>query len=82
MSGIPIDNTSASAGFFLDVRCSWTSVPCIKSIASAGQLVAHSVTGQMVGDRRSSRATVLGGETVYTLRQPSLSSPADKFRTS
>ena len=53
MSGIPIDNASSSAGSFLDVRCSWTSVPCIKSIASAGQLVVHFVTGQMVGDRRS-----------------------------
>ena len=36
---------------------------------------------QMVGDRRSPRAIILEGETVYLSRQPSLYGPADWLRT-
>ena len=39
MSGIPINDLSLSDGFFLDVRCSWTLVPCIRSHESAGHMV-------------------------------------------
>ena len=76
-----MDDLSLSAGFFLVVRCSWSSVPCIRSHESAGHMVVYVVTDQMVGDRRSP-GTVLGVESIYLLRQPSLSSPADGFRTS
>ena len=41
-------------------RCSGSSVPCIRSPASAGHLVVHFVTGQMVGDRWFPGATILG----------------------
>ena len=47
-----------------------------------GRLVVYFVTGQMVGDRRSPGATILGVETIYLLSQPSLFSPADRFSTS
>ena len=40
--------------------CSGTLVPCISSHASAGLLVVHFVTDQMVGDRRFPGATILG----------------------
>ena len=45
-------------------------------------MVVCVVTGLMVGDRRFPGATILGVEVVYTLRQPSGVSPADKSRTS
>ena len=45
-------------------------------------MVVCVVTGLMVGDRRSPGATILGVEVVYTLRQPSGVSPADRSRTS
>ena len=60
----------------------WGSGPCIRSHASAGHLVVYFGTGQMVGDRRSPGATILGVETIYLLSQPSLFSPADMSRTS
>ena len=60
----------------------WDSVPCIKSHASARQLVIHFVTGQMVGDRRFSEAAMLGGEFFHFFRQPSFVCPADWSRTS
>ena len=44
----------------LDGRCSETLVSCIRSIKSAGHMVVCVVTGQMVGDRRSPGATILG----------------------
>ena len=75
MSRIPIDNLSSSAGFFLDVRCSWTSVPCIRSHESAGHLVVYFVTGPMVGDRRFPGAILSGSEFLYLFRQPSVSVP-------
>ena len=49
------------------LRCSRTLIPSIRSQKSA--------TDQMVGDRRSSRATVLEGEVAHFLRQPSLLGP-------
>ena len=72
----------ALSGIPLDVRCSVTLVPCIRSNKSAGHMVVCVVTGQMVGDRRSPGATILGVETIYLLSQPSLSCPADRSRTS
>ena len=42
---------------------------------SAGHMVVRVVTGQMVGDRRSPGATILGVETIYLLRQPSFLVP-------
>ena len=72
----------ALSGTPLDVRCSWTLVPCIRSHESAGHLVVCVVTGQMVGDRWFPGATILVREFVYLLRQPLLSCPADRFRTS
>ena len=47
--------------------CSGSSVPCIRSHASAGHLVVYFVTAQMVGNRRSPGATILGVESEYTL---------------
>ena len=44
--------------------------------ASAGHVVVHSVVGPMVDDRRLPRVTVLGGESVYFLRQPSPAGPS------
>ena len=55
--------------------CSGTVVPCIGSHKSAGLLVLCIVMDQMVGDRRSPGATVLGSEFVYLLRQSSLPGP-------
>ena len=63
-------------------RCSVTLVPCIRSIKSAGHMVVCFVTGQMVGDRGFPGATILGVGAFYLLRQPSLSCPADRSRTS
>ena len=56
-----MDDLSLSAGFFLDVRCSWTLVPCIRSQESAGHMVVCVVMDQMVGDRQSPGATILEG---------------------
>ena len=47
--------------------CSGSSVPCIRSHASAGHLVVYFVMAQMVGNRRSPGATILGGESEYPL---------------
>ena len=47
-----------------------------------GHLVVGVVMGQMVGDRRSPSATMLGGEFVFLLRQPSDPGHADRFHTS
>ena len=47
--------------FLCGPRCSGSSVPCIRSHASAGHLVVYFVTAQMVGDRRFPGATILGG---------------------
>ena len=60
----------------------WDSIPCIKSHASAGQLVIHFVTGQMVGDRRFSEAAMLGSEFFHFFREPSCVGPADWSRAS
>ena len=49
---------------------------------SAGLQVVGVVMDQMAGDRRPTGALILGVEVVYFLRQPSLPSPADRFRTS
>ena len=38
----------------------WSSVPCIRSLKSAGQFIVYFVTGLMVGDRRFPGATILG----------------------
>ena len=51
------------------------SIPCIRSRESAGPMVENVVTDQMVGDRRSPGATILGVEFEYLLRQPSLLGP-------
>ena len=72
----------ALSGIPLDVRCSVTLVPCIRSIKSAGHMVVCVATGQMVGDRGFPGATTLGVESIYLLSQPSLSCPADRSRTS
>ena len=53
-----------------------------RSHESAGLLVMCVVTGQMVGDRQSPEATILGGEIAYLFRQPSPAGPADWLRTS
>ena len=48
-----------------------------------GHVVQYNVMDQlMVGDRQSSGAIILGGESVYVLRLPSSPGPADWFRTS
>ena len=60
MSGIPPTICRFLPVFFLDVRCSWTLVPCIRSHES-GHMVVCVVTDHMVGDRRSPGATILGG---------------------
>ena len=44
--------------------------------------MVHFVTGLMVGDRRFSGATILGGDFVNLFRQPSLVGPADRSSTS
>ena len=44
-----MDDLSLSPGFFM-VRCSWTLVPFIRSLVSAGHMVVC-VTVQIVGDR-------------------------------
>ena len=54
------------ASFEISHGHSGTQFPCIRSHASAGHLVVHFVTGQMVGDRRSPGATILG-ERVFLL---------------
>ena len=54
----------------------WSSVPCIRSLKSAGQFIVNFVMGLMVGDRRFPGATILGVETIYLLSQPSRVSPA------
>ena len=48
---------------------------CVRSHESASVSVVYVATDQMVGDRRSPGATILGGEIVYLLRQPSPSGP-------
>ena len=52
----------------------------IRSHASAGHLVVYFVTGQMVGDRRSPGATILGVESIYLLSQPSLFQSRRQFQ--
>ena len=53
------------------------SISCIRSRDSAGPMVDNGVTDQMVGDRRSPGATILGVES------PTIAArPADRFRTS
>ena len=59
---MPTAEVAASSG---------TSVLCIRCHESAGHMVVCVVTGQMVGDRRSPGATILGVATIYLLRQPS-----------
>ena len=44
---------------------SGSSVPCIRSHASAGHLVVYFVTAQMVGDRRFPGASILGGGSLH-----------------
>ena len=63
-------------------RSSGTSVPCTRSPESAGQFVEYFVMDQMVGSRRSPGATILGGESVFLICQPSAACPADRFLTS
>ena len=50
----------------------WSSVPCIRSLKSAGQFIVNFVMGLMVGDRRIPGATVLGS-------RPSTSSANHRF---
>ena len=38
----------------------WSSVPCIRSLKSAGQFIVNFVMGLMVGDHRFPGATILG----------------------
>ena len=73
MSGIPIPSCS----MFWDFGSLHQ-----KHRASAGHLVVYFVTAQMVGNRRSPGATILGGENVYLCCQPSLYDPADRLCTS
>ena len=49
---------------------------------SAGHMVVCFVTGQMVGDRRSPGATILGASFFCFSRQPSRVGPADRLRAS
>ena len=56
------------------LRCSGTLVLCIKGHASAGHMVVYIAMDQMVGNRQSPGAKILGSETVYLIRQPSLCS--------
>ena len=49
-----------------------TMVLCIKGHASAGHRVVCIAMDQMVGNRRSPGATILGSENVYLCCQPSL----------
>ena len=60
----------------------WDLVPCIRSHASAGQLVVYFVAGEMVGDRQFPGATALGSEFFYFFRQPSRVGRADGLRIS
>ena len=60
----------------------WSSVPCIRSLKSAGQFFVNFVMGLMVGDPRFPGATILGVKVVDFLRQPSHFSPAERFRAS
>ena len=60
----------------------WSSVPCIRSLKSAGQFIVNFVMGLIVGDRRFPGATILEVETIYLISQPSLFSPASMSRTS
>ena len=53
-----------------------------KAAWSAGHLVVYIAMDQMVGDRQSPGARILGGEAVYLFCQPSLYSPANSLRTS
>ena len=59
----------------------WSSVPCIRSLKSAGLFIVNFVMGLMVGDRRFPGATILGREVLYFFRQPSRVSPSDWSRT-
>ena len=59
----------------MTLRSVVASVPFIRSRESAGPMVEYVVTDQMVGDRRSPGATILGVEFEYLLRQPSLLGP-------
>ena len=70
----------SSAGILIDVLGLW--FPASEASRVGGPLVVRIVPGQMVRDRRSPWATILGGEFVYLLRQPSHQGPADRFRTS
>ena len=56
-------------------RCSGSSVPCIRSHASAGHLVVYFVTAQMVGDRRFPGATILGASCSTTSANHPMSVP-------
>ena len=64
------------------LQCSGTLVLCIKGLASVGHRVVCIAMYQMVGNRRSPGATILGGENVYLCCQPSLYDPADRLCTS
>ena len=59
-----------------------TLVLCIKGHGSAGHRVVCIAMDQMVGNRQSPGATILGGENVYLCCQPSLYDPADRLCTS
>ena len=54
---------------------------CIRSCESAGLLVVCIVMVQMVGDRPSPGASILGVVVMYIFCHPSLSGLADRFRT-
>ena len=79
MSGIPCRFLPV---FFLDVRCSWTLVPCIRSHESAGHMVVFVVTGLLIGDRRSPRGDSTGGCDRLPPPPFIVSRHADRSRTS
>ena len=60
---------------FLTGLCSGSSVPFIRSHASAGHRVVCVVTGQMVGDRRFPGATILGASCSTTSANHPVSVP-------
>ena len=64
------------------LQSSGTLVLCIKGHASAGHRVVCIAMDSLVGNRRSSGATILGGENVHLCCQPSLYDPADRSCTS
>ena len=77
-----MQQTVLCGGFPKRLHCSGTLVLCFTGHASAGHRVVCIAMDQMVGNRRSPGATILGSENVYLCCQPSLYNPADMLCTS